>query len=100
MNNLFLLAPPKQRFAHGQAARYFKRALALHEDSASYHADLGAAWFAQNKVDRAIAEYTRAVEFDPDVFRKQGMAGISAQIASPEEGQVSIHVGENLCPTG
>ena len=71
--------------SYGRAARYFKKALALHEESASYHANLGAAWFAQNKVDRAIAEYTRAVELDPDVFQKQGKAGISAQIASPEE---------------
>jgi tetratricopeptide (TPR) repeat protein len=70
---------------YGQAARYFKKALALQETSASYHANLGAAWFAQNKLERAIAEYTRAVELDPDVFRNQATAGVSAQIASPEE---------------
>jgi len=70
---------------YGRAARYFKKALALQESNASYHANLGAAWFAQNKLDQAIAEYTRAVELDPDVFRNQAMAGISAQIASPEE---------------
>ena len=70
---------------YGRAARYFKKALALQETNASYHANLGAAWFAQNKLDFAIAEYTRAVELDPDVFRNQATAGISAQIASPEE---------------
>jgi tetratricopeptide (TPR) repeat protein len=70
---------------YGRAARYFKKALALQETNASYHANLGAAWFAENKLDRAIAEYTRAVELDSDVFRSQAMAGISAQIASPEE---------------
>ena len=36
-------------------------------------------------MDRAIAEYTRAVELDPDALRHDSRIGIAAQIASPEE---------------
>ena len=36
-------------------------------------------------MDRAIAEYTRAIELDPDIFRRESRIGIAAQIASPEE---------------
>jgi tetratricopeptide (TPR) repeat protein len=32
---------------YGRAACYFKKALALQEANASYHANLGAAWFAE-----------------------------------------------------
>jgi hypothetical protein len=33
--------------------------------------NLGAAWFSQKKLDRAIAGYTRVIELDPDVFRRE-----------------------------
>ncbi len=67
------------------ATKYFKKAVALEETRATFHVNLGAAWFSQKKVDRAIAEYTRAMEIDPDVFRAESKVGIAAQISSPEE---------------
>jgi tetratricopeptide (TPR) repeat protein len=67
------------------AARYFKKALALEETRATFHVNLGAAWFAQKKLERAVAEYTRALELDPDVLTQSSKAGVSAQIATPEE---------------
>jgi tetratricopeptide (TPR) repeat protein len=47
--------------------------------------NLGAAWFSQKKLDRAVAEYTRAVELDPNALKQESRVGITAQIASPEE---------------
>jgi tetratricopeptide (TPR) repeat protein len=70
---------------YGSAAKYFKKAVALDETHATYHVNLGAAWFSQKKMDRAIAEYTRAMELDPDVFHQESKMGIAAQISSPEE---------------
>jgi len=67
------------------AAKYFKKAVALDETHSTYHVNLGAAWFSQKQMDRAIAEYTRAVELDPDALRHDSRTGIAAQIASPEE---------------
>ena len=56
----------------------------LDESHATYHINLGAAWFSQKKMERAIAEYIRAIELDPEAFRHD-RTGVAAQIASPEE---------------
>jgi tetratricopeptide (TPR) repeat protein len=70
---------------YGAAAKRFKKAVALDETRASFHVNLGAAWFSQKKLERALAEYTRAMELDPDALRQESRAGIVAQISSPEE---------------
>jgi tetratricopeptide (TPR) repeat protein len=67
------------------AARYFKKALALDEARPVFHVNLGAAWFSQNKVDRAIAEYSRALQLDPEALSQNNRVGVTAQISSPEE---------------
>jgi len=69
---------------YGAAARQFKKAVALDETRSSFHVNLGAAWFAQKKLEGAIAEYARALELNPDAL-SSGNAGVTAQIASPEE---------------
>jgi len=69
---------------YGSAARQFKKAVALDETRPSFHVNLGATWFAQKKLEGAIAEYARALELNPDALTS-GNAGVSAQIASPEE---------------
>ncbi len=69
---------------YGAAARQFKKAVALDETRASFHVNLGATWFVQKKLERAIAEYARALELNPDALTS-GNAGVTAQIASPEE---------------
>ena len=70
---------------YGSAAKHFKKAVALDETRASFHVNLGAAWFSQKKLERALTEYTRAIELDPDALRQESRAGVTAQIASPEE---------------
>jgi tetratricopeptide (TPR) repeat protein len=70
---------------YGAAAKRFKKAVALEETRASFHVNLGAAWFSQKKLEHAIAEYTRAVELDPNALKQESRVGITAQIASPEE---------------
>jgi len=70
---------------YGSAAKFFKKAVALNEADPTFHVNLGAAWFSQKKLERAIAEYMRAMELDPDALRHDNRTGISAQISSPEE---------------
>ncbi len=67
------------------AAKNFKKAIALNEARPAFHVNLADAWFSQNRLERAIAEYTRALELDPDVLSQNAKAGVTAQIASPEE---------------
>jgi len=69
---------------YGAATQQFKKAIALDETRSSFHVNLGASWFALKKLDRAIAEYARALELNPDALAA-GNAGVAAQIASPEE---------------
>jgi tetratricopeptide (TPR) repeat protein len=66
------------------ALKQFKKAVALDETRAVFHVNLGAAWFAQKKLEHAIAEYARALELNPEAL-SAGNAGVTAQIASPEE---------------
>ena len=69
----------------GPAAKYFKKAVALDEARATFHVNLGAAWFGQKKFDRAIGEYARALELDPEALEQHAKAGVTAQIATPED---------------
>jgi Flp pilus assembly protein TadD len=70
---------------YGSAAKYFKKAVALDETNPTFHVNLGAAWFSQKKIEPALAEYTRALELNPDALIQNAKAGVTAQISSPEE---------------
>ena len=83
INNIGAVEYMKKNY--GGAAKYFKKAVALDETHSTYHVNLGAAWFSQKKIDRAIAEYIRAMEINPDAFRQDSKVGVAAQILSPEE---------------
>jgi tetratricopeptide (TPR) repeat protein len=68
-----------------RAIREYKRALALRETAASFHSNLGTAYFACKEMDLARAEYVRAMELDPNVFEKKALTGVAAQMSSPED---------------
>lgn len=82
VNNIGAIEYMQKRF--GAAAKYFKKAVALDETKATFHVNLGATWFAQKKLERAFAEYARALELNPDALNTSN-SGVQAQIASPEE---------------
>jgi tetratricopeptide (TPR) repeat protein len=65
--------------------RYLKQALALDEQRAVTHLNLAEAWMGQKQVDRAMTEYTRALELDADILNAASNEGISAQITNPEQ---------------
>jgi tetratricopeptide (TPR) repeat protein len=67
------------------AIRYLKQALALDEQRAVTHLNLAEAWMGQKQVDRAMTEYTRALELDPDVLQSAANSGFNAQITTPEQ---------------
>ncbi|HET7185589.1 MAG TPA: tetratricopeptide repeat protein [Terriglobales bacterium] len=68
-----------------KSVNYYLKALALREDSASYHANLGTAYFALKDFPQATNEYARAMELDPDVLEHRFQTGITAQMSSPED---------------
>ena len=83
LNNLGAVRYMQKDF--GGAAKQFKKAIAMDESRATFHVNLGAAWFGQKKMENAVAEYVRALELDPEALENTGQAGVTAQIASPEE---------------
>lgn len=70
---------------YSSAAKYFKKAVALDETLATFHVNLGAAWFSLGSLDRALAEYTRALELDPDALNQGSRTGVMAQVTTLEE---------------
>lgn len=70
---------------YNRAIREYKNALALRDDSASFHSNIGTAYFACKEMDLAMTEYARAMQLDPEVFEKKSQAGVAAQMSSPED---------------
>lgn len=67
------------------ALKYLKRALALREDSPSTHLNLAEVWIGLHRIDRAMNEYARALELDPDILDGSENEGLFAQVATPEQ---------------
>jgi tetratricopeptide (TPR) repeat protein len=55
----------------------FKRALAIKDDIAEYHFNLGVAFRTQEKFDEAIPEYERAVALDRSLVQAWWDLGVS-----------------------
>jgi Flp pilus assembly protein TadD len=82
LNNLGALMCLEKKYK--PAVQYLRRALELDESDASFHVNMAEAWVGLSQIDRAMNEYTRAMELDPDVFTA-GNTGIIAQLKSPEQ---------------
>ena len=70
---------------YGKAIKNYSKAIKLRDDSASFHSNLGTAFFNQGEFQKAIIEYHRALELDPDIFERNSRAGVAAHLASPED---------------
>ncbi len=81
-NNLGVLACLDRKY--NAAVRYLKNALALQETNASAHLNMAEAWFGLGEVDRAMTEYTRALELDADILSSNPGA-VVAHVSTPEQ---------------
>ena len=68
-----------------KAVAEYQKALAIHEDNASYHSNLGTAYFALREFPAAVSEYVRAMQIDPEIFEHRSQTGIAAHMSSPED---------------
>ncbi|HEX8713014.1 MAG TPA: tetratricopeptide repeat protein [Terracidiphilus sp.] len=82
LNNLGAVACIDKKYKN--AVKYLKRALALDETMASAHLNIAEAWMGMKDMDRAMTEYARAIELDPDIL-SSGREGTIAQISTPEQ---------------
>jgi tetratricopeptide (TPR) repeat protein len=83
LNNLGFVEQMQKNY--GKAIKYYNKALAARPDSATFHYNLGAAYFAKHDFDKATQEYRTAYQFDPDIFQRVSKMGIMAQSSSPED---------------
>lgn len=83
LNNLGAVSCLEKKYK--AATKYLKQALALNEADAVIHVNLGEAWLGLGQVDRAMKEYSRAMELDGDVFSNNDVGGTTAQLRTPEQ---------------
>lgn len=69
----------------GGAIKEYKKALALKPDSASFHSNLGTAYFQQKDYELGLQEYRTAYSLDPAVFDRSSQSGIQAQLSGPND---------------
>jgi len=82
LNNLGALMCLERKYK--SALNYEKEALELDEENPAFHVNMAEAWAGMNQIDRAMTEYARALELDPDVF-SSSEDGVIAQVKSPEQ---------------
>jgi tetratricopeptide (TPR) repeat protein len=82
LNNLGALMCIQKKYK--SALTYMRQALELDEANAPYHVNMAEAWVGLNEIDRAMNEYARAIELDPDVFDVEN-GGVIAQLKTPEQ---------------
>jgi tetratricopeptide (TPR) repeat protein len=83
LNNLGFVAQMQKNY--GKAIKYYNKALAARPSSATFHYNLGAAYFAKHNFDKATQEYRTAYQLDPEIFQRVSKMGVMAQTSSPED---------------
>lgn len=81
-NNLGVLEYALKKYR--ASIKNYEKAIRL-DENATYYSNLGAAYFAKKNFPKATEAYSKAVQIDPGVFDKASRAGITGQIASPED---------------
>jgi Flp pilus assembly protein TadD len=66
------------------SVNHLKQALALDESDATAHVNLAEAWMDLRQVDRAMTEYSRALELNRDILSSDN-GGVVAQVTTPEQ---------------
>ena len=83
LNNLGFMAQIEKRY--NRAIKYYDKALAIRPSSATFHYNLGAAYFGKHDFDKAAQEYRTSYQLDPDIFQRVSRTGVMAQSTSPED---------------
>lgn len=82
LNNNGVVLCLKKRYS--DAVQPLKEALALKESYASAHLNLAEAWGGMGFMDRAMSEYTRAIELEPDILSGTNN-GVVLNFSNPEQ---------------
>jgi len=98
INNLGAVALLDKKYR--SAVDFFKQALAMDESVASTHLNLAEAWVGAGEMDRAMTEYTRALELDSDLLNSS-REGVIARVMTPEQrARVMFYVAKSYAKRG
>ncbi|MFY9855638.1 MAG: tetratricopeptide repeat protein [Terracidiphilus sp.] len=98
MNNLGAVALLDKKYK--AAIEYFKQALAMDESLAVAHVNLAVAWTGLGNVERAMNEYSRALELDADILSDTD-DGAFALVSSPEQrARISFLIAKSYMKRG
>lgn len=70
---------------YSRAISTYAKAIKLRDDSASFHSNLGMAYFSQGTLQLAAVEFQKALQLDPDIFERTSKTGVSMHLISPED---------------
>jgi tetratricopeptide (TPR) repeat protein len=74
-----------ERKNYGKAISEYRKAIKVDPTSASFYSNLGAAYFSKRDWKNATEAYSSAIQLDPTIFDRSSSAGVTAQLASPED---------------
>ena len=71
---------------YGKSVKYYLKAIKLDPNSASYHLNLGTAYYHLKKDKEFFEEYEKALDLNPNIFRERSAFGtvLQARGANPE----------------
>jgi tetratricopeptide (TPR) repeat protein len=82
------------------AIKFLKEALALDESDATAHLNIAEAWAGMGQMDRAMTEYSRALELDADIL-SNSVDGVIAQVRSPgQRARISFLIAKAYAKRG
>jgi tetratricopeptide (TPR) repeat protein len=70
---------------YNKAIKWYNKALVERPDSATFHYNLGAAYFGKHDYEKAAQAYKTAYQLDSEIFQRVSKTGIMAQSTSPED---------------
>jgi tetratricopeptide (TPR) repeat protein len=82
-NNLGVVEYERKKYK--SAIKQYEHAIKLRGDMASYYSNLGAAYFSKKDFPKAVTAYAQALQIDPNILEHNSLAGVSAQLPSPED---------------
>ena len=98
LNNLGVLDLMDKKYK--ASVNHLKQALALDESNATAHVNIAEAWMGLGEVDRAMTEYSRALELNADILNSDN-GGVVAQVSTPEQrARISYLIAKSYAKKG
>jgi len=83
-----------------KAENYYKKALRLKPDCASFYSNLGTAYFAERKYKQGVVAYQRAIAIDPEIFIRESEERIAEMGPIEEQAKLNYALAKLYAQAG